>query len=157
MIRAIIFDLEGTLLDGDRLYPGAAEFVRKCAERFPLMLATGASRRDAEHRLRRAHLRNAFLDLLGAEDAERGKPAPDLFVAALGRIGFLLRQRDPVEPSQCLVVEDSSPGIEAAHRAGMYVLALAHTRAPAALAAADFVRLSFDEIDLDAILRICAS
>ena len=157
MIRAIIFDLEGTLLDGDRLYPGATEFVRKCAERFPLMLATGASRRDAEQRLRRAHLRDAFLDVLGAEDAERSKPAPDLFTAALGRIGFLLRQRDPVEPSQCLVVEDSSPGIEAAHRAGMFVLALTHTRAPAALAAADFVHLSFAEVDLDAILRICAA
>lgn len=157
MIRAIIFDLEGTLLDGDRLYPGAAEFVRKCAERFPLILATGAPRRDAEYRLHLANLRDAFLDVLGAEDAERAKPAPDLFVAALGRIGFLLRQRDPVEPSQCLVVEDSSAGIEAAHRAGMYVLALAHTRAPAGLAAADFVHLSFDEIDLDAILRTCAS
>jgi beta-phosphoglucomutase-like phosphatase (HAD superfamily) len=156
MIRAIIFDLEGTLLDGDRLYPGAAEFVAKCAERFPLMLATGASRRHAENALRRAELRELFLDVLGAEDAERAKPAPDLFVAALGRIGFLLRQRDPVKASQCLVVEDSGAGIEAAHRAGMFVMAIAHTRAPAALEAADFVGNSFAEVDLDAILRACA-
>ncbi|MHB8383251.1 MAG: HAD family hydrolase [Candidatus Binataceae bacterium] len=157
MIRAIIFDLEGTLFDGDRLYPGAAEFVRKCAERFPLMLATGAARHDAEDRLRHANLRDAFVDVLGAEDAERAKPAPDLFVATLGRIGFLLRQRDPVEPSQCLAIEDSIAGVEAAHRAGMFVLALAHTRACAALEAADFVRRSFAEVDLDAILRICAT
>lgn len=153
----MIFDLEGTLLDGDRIYPGAPEFVRKCAERFPLMLATGAPRRMAEDQLRRAHLRNLFIDVLGAEDAERQKPAPDLFVAALGRIGFLLRQRDPVEASQCLVVEDSPAGIEAAHRAGMFVLAIAHTRAAAALEAADFVRESFVQVDLDAILRVCAA
>ncbi len=157
MIRAVIFDLEGTLFDGGRLYPGADAFVRKCATRFPLMVATGAKRAYAKDRLRQSGLLEFFLDVLGVEDADRSKPAPDLFVAALGRIGFLLRQRNPVEPSQCLVVEDSIAGIAAAHRAGMFVLAIAHTRPPAALETADFVYNSFVDIDLDAVLRVCAA
>jgi HAD superfamily hydrolase (TIGR01509 family) len=140
----------------DVLRPGAERFVRACAERFPLMIASGTLRAEAELILRRAKLRGWFLDVLGAEDAERGKPAPDIFIAALGRLGFLLRQHDPVKPRQCLVVEDTPAGIAAARAAGMRVLAIEATVAAAALAGADFLASDFDSIDLDRILRACA-
>lgn len=52
--------------------------------------------------------------LYSASDVERGKPAPDLFLLAAG----------PVAPSKCLVIEDSLPGITAAHAAGMAVVVL---------------------------------
>ena len=120
---------QAMVAERDVLYPGAANFVRDCAQRFPLMIATGTLRAEAEAILRRAGLRELFLDIIAAEDVERGKPEPDGFIAALGRIGFLLRQRDPVLADECLVVEDTQAGIEAAHRAGMKVLALCHMRA----------------------------
>ena len=145
------------MLEGrDIFFPGAAEFIRRCHERFPLMLVTGTLRHEAETILRGAGLRELFLDIIAAEDVARGKPEPDGFNIALGRIGFLLRQRDPVLPGECLVVEDTAAGIEAAHRAGMLVLAVMHTASNEALAAADFVRPSFDKVDLDAILRAVA-
>jgi HAD superfamily hydrolase (TIGR01509 family) len=137
----------------DLLFPGAADFVRRCAARFPMMIVSGTLRAEAELILRETGLRDAFLGVIAAEDVERGKPAPDGFVAALGRIGFLLRQRDPVAPRECLVVEDTAAGIAAARAAEMKVLALCHTAPAQALAAADFVCRSFDEVDLDAILR----
>ncbi len=59
-----------------------------------------------------------FLDIIAADDVERGKPEPDGFIAALGRIGYLLRQRDPVLADECLVVEDTPAGIEAGHERG---------------------------------------
>ena len=46
---------------------------------------------------------------------ENGKPAPDLFLHAAARMG--------VAPAECVVVEDSPAGIEAARRAGMRVIA----------------------------------
>jgi HAD superfamily hydrolase (TIGR01509 family) len=52
-----------------------------------------------------------------ARDVARGKPAPDLFLAAA--------QAEGVPPECCLVIEDSVPGIAAAHAAGMQVLAYA--------------------------------
>ncbi len=140
----------------DIFFPGAAEFVRRCHERFPLMLVTGTLRHEAETILRNAGLRDLFLDIIAAEDVHHGKPDPDGFNIALGRIGFLLRQRDPVLPNECLVVEDTAAGIEAAHRAGMPVLAVTHTASHEILAAADFVRPSFDQTDLDEILRAVA-
>jgi beta-phosphoglucomutase len=136
----------------DLLYPGAERFVRACAERFPLLIVTGTLRAEAEAILSRSRLRPLFLDVVAAEDAARGKPDPESFVVALGRIGFILRQHDPVKPSECLVVEDTLAGIDGAHRSGMRVLAVCHTRSAAELAAADIVRPSIAEIDLDEVL-----
>jgi beta-phosphoglucomutase len=144
---------QAMIAERDVLYPGAEKFVRACAQRFPLMIATGTLRIEAETILRRAGLRDLFLDIIAAEDVERGKPEPDGFIAALGRIGFVLRQRDPVLPHECLVIEDTHAGIEAAHRAGMRVLALCHLLPAADLAAADVVRESITDLDLDDVLR----
>ena len=147
---------QAMIAERDVLYPGAEKFVRACAERFALMIASGTLRVEAETILRRAKLRDLFLDVIAAEDVERGKPEPDGFIAALGRIGFILRQRDPVQPDECLVVEDTRAGIEGAHRAGMKVLALCHMAPAADLAAADVVRRSITGLDLDDVLRALA-
>ncbi|MBO6511950.1 MAG: HAD family hydrolase [Roseibium sp.] len=53
--------------------------------------------------------------LFSAQDCERGKPAPDVFLLAASKMGF-----DPVD---CVVVEDSLPGVRAARSAGMPVFA----------------------------------
>ena len=141
------------IAERDVVYPGAEKFVRACAQRFPLMVATGTLRAEAEMILGRARLRSLFLDIIAAEDVERGKPAPDSFVAALGRLGFHLRQRDPIQPSECMVIEDTTGGIESAHRAGMRVVAVAHNAAPRELSTADAVYESIAKIDLDEVLR----
>ncbi len=137
----------------DVMYPGAADFVRECAARFPLMIVTGTLRAEAEMILRRAGLRDLFVDIVAAEDVERGKPEPDGFIAALGRLGFLLRQRPAIGPAESLVIEDTAAGIEAARRAAMRVLALKHTVPESDLVGADIIRESFRDIDLDDILR----
>jgi len=137
----------------DLLYPGAAEFVRRCAERFPLMVATGALRREAELLLDQSAIRRLFVDTIAAEDVAHGKPEPDCFIAALGRLGFILRSRPPIASGECLVVEDTAAGVEAAHRAGMKVLAIAHTTPHRELAAAEIVQDSLAGTDLDEVLR----
>ena len=60
----------------------------------------------------------------------RGKPAPDIFLVALQTINERLRATDgsqrPIEPRECLVFEDSVPGVEAGRRAGMRVVWVPH-------------------------------
>ena len=65
------------------------------------------------------------------DHVERAKPFPDLFLLAAERAG--------VDPSSCLVIEDSPHGVEAAHRAGMRVVGLAHRTPPDRLQDADWV------------------
>lgn len=55
--------------------------------------------------------------LFSAEQVSRGKPAPDLFLFAADKMGVL--------PTECVVIEDSVPGVEAGLAAGMRVLAYA--------------------------------
>ncbi len=142
------------IADRDLLYPGAAAFVRECARRFPLMLATGTLRHEAELILGRAGLRELFVGIVAAEDVERGKPAPDSMLLALERLA--LRLRPPPQAHECLVIEDTVAGVEAARGAGMKVLALAHSTVAAALSAADLVRNSLAQTDLDEVLRSLA-
>lgn len=137
----------------DVTFPGAAEFVRRCARRFPLIVVTGTLRVEAELILERAGVRKLFADIIAAEDVEHGKPAPEGFQKALGRLGFLLRLRPPLEPAECLVIEDTAAGIEAARRAGMRVLALSHNGLPDEFKGAEIVRNSLAETDLDEVLR----
>lgn len=148
---------QAIVADREVLYPGAEKFARDCAQRFPLMIATGTLRAEAEAIVRRTGLRELFADIIAAEDVERGKPAPDGFIAALGRLGSILRRRDPIRADECIAVEDTRAGVEAAHRAGMKVIALCHSASAADLAAADVVRDSISGLDLDEILRALSS
>ncbi|KAK1751455.1 HAD-like protein [Echria macrotheca] len=78
----------------------------------------------------------AFLDLIPPErrvlgdDARmvggRGKPAPDMFVVALQAINASLPDGEKITPPECLVFEDSVPGVEAGRRAGMRVVWVPH-------------------------------
>jgi len=144
---------QGLIAERNVLYPGAAEFVRRCAERFPLAIATGTLRIEAEMILQRGALRELFVDVVAAEDVAHGKPAPDGLLTALGRLGFILRSRPPIAPDQCLVIEDTGAGVKAARAAGMRVLALSQSAADADLAEADLIRKSLADTDLDDLLR----
>jgi beta-phosphoglucomutase len=56
---------------------------------------------------------------VSANDVKRGKPYPDLFLAAAQKIN--------IEPNQCMVFEDALVGVEAAHRAEMRAIAITTT------------------------------
>ncbi len=81
-------------------------------------VATSGVRPIATSRLRRAGLPVPSV-LVCAEDVARGKPSPDAYLLAARGLD--------VVPSDCLVVEDAPPGIEAAHSAGMTVVGLTTT------------------------------
>ena len=70
--------------------------------------------------------------LVAAEDVAEGKPSPEGFLAAAGRLG--------VRPAECVVMEDAPAGVEAARRAGMAVVAVTTTHAPEDLATPHRIR-----------------
>jgi sugar-phosphatase len=89
-------------------------------------VATSGTRAMATDRLRRAGLPIPGV-LICAEDVQRGKPSPDVYLLAAAGLG--------VVPAECLVVEDAPAGIEAARAAGMGVVALTTTHRAAELGA----------------------
>ena len=106
------------------LLPGASEAVRALAGRWPLGLASSANREVIDLVLELAGFGDAFRVTVSSEEVERGKPAPDVYLAAARGLG--------VEPARCVAIEDSSSGLRAAAAAGMTVIAVPNPHYPPA-------------------------
>ena len=74
-------------------------------------VASSAPRANLDAILGALRIAEFFGAVVSAEDVTRGKPDPQVFLAAAGRLG--------VAPASCVVVEDAPAGTEAARRAGM--------------------------------------
>lgn len=132
--------------------PGAVEFVRQAAERFPLAIASGSLREEVEYLLGKLRLREVFVVLSTADDCERSKPDPCTYLTAIERLGRLESfAACPLRPSECLAIEDAPAGIEAAHAAGMKCLAVAHSRPLSELQHADWVFARLADADLQKV------
>jgi HAD superfamily hydrolase (TIGR01509 family) len=95
---------------------GAPAAVRTLAERWPLALASSADRTVIDAVLRAIGLADRFRATVSSEEAGRGKPAPDVYLAAAEALD--------VEPSAAVAVEDSPNGMRAAKAAGMALIAI---------------------------------
>lgn len=91
--------------------PGAPEFVSATGGRWQRTLCTSASRAGAEASLRRTGMEGCFDWIVTAGDVIRGKPDPEIFLAALDRAA--------VPPADALVFEDAPSGLAAARAAGI--------------------------------------
>ena len=135
-----------------RLFPGAVDFIRRASQQITLAVASGALRREVELILRTAVVADCFKAVVCAEDVARGKPHPDPFLEALIRINVDLDS--PIEPGECLVVEDSIHGIRSAHAAGMLCLAVTNSYAREMLAEAELVVATLEAITLDQVKAV---
>ena len=122
---------------GDVLYPGAAACVAGMAAAFPLGIASGALRHEIEAILRGGRMAEHFRFIVASGDTAASKPAPDPYLRAA-----LLHN---VAPSECLAIEDSRWGIEAAKAAGLLCVAITHTYPRGELSMADGIVDSLDD------------
>jgi HAD superfamily hydrolase (TIGR01509 family) len=123
------------------LIPGAVEAVRRCAERWPLAVASSSNPELIEVVLDVARLHDVIPVVVSSQEVARGKPAPDVYLEAARRLG--------VDPTLCVAVEDSHNGILSAKAAGMRVVAIPNPHFPpdeTTLAQADLVLRSIDEL-----------
>jgi HAD superfamily hydrolase (TIGR01509 family) len=108
-------ELQYTDLDDVVATPGAARLRVALKElELPWAVVTSADRRLAAARLGAAGIAPPVL--VTVEDTPRGKPFPDPYLEAAARLG--------VAPADCLVVEDSQPGLDAGRAAGAALAAL---------------------------------
>lgn len=126
--------------DGLPLKPGLLELLDWLEEAgLPRAVASSSSRAAVLDRLGRVGLLDRFAAHVGGDEVRRGKPEPDIFLAAAARLGL------PAEG--CLVLEDSELGVQAAHAAGMRALMIPDLKppSPGTAALAEAVLLSLHE------------
>ena len=128
------------------LVDGAVEAVRRIGGRWPLGLASSSNRPLIDLALELMGVADLFQVTVSSEEVERGKPSPDVYLEAAGRLG--------VEPQNVVAIEDSASGIRSAKAAGMRVIAIPNPHFPPpedVLAEADVVLESLAELTPDAV------
>ena len=127
--------------------PGVVEWLHQLHEAaVPCAVASSTPRANIEAVLARIGLDKAFRAIVAAEDVLHGKPNPEVFLKAAERL--------KIAPKNCVVFEDAYVGIEAAHAAGMKVVAVATTHSPEELEAADIVVRRLDELSIKKVVAL---
>jgi HAD superfamily hydrolase (TIGR01509 family) len=118
---------------------GAIDFIRQASTRYQFAIVSGALRKEIIHNLTVANLLSFFAVIISADDVTSSKPDPEGFNLAVARLDTNL------VPGQCIVIEDSARGVQAAKRAGMRCLALTTTLERSLLTEADWILDSFPQ------------
>lgn len=109
------------------IYPGLADLMfRLRGAQLKLAVVSGALRTEIELVLEKAQLASYFQVIVAGDDLRTSKPEPDGYLLAVER----LNQQFPdlnLQPSECLAIEDTPAGIQAAKRAGIPVVGVANT------------------------------
>lgn len=98
------------------LFPGAVEAIEEVATKYPVAVASGSPRDLIDLVLERSGLRRILSDVGYGDEAKRGKPAPDVYLGVLSRLGL--------SPSRSVGVEDSESGLRSVLSAGMEAVAV---------------------------------
>ncbi len=110
--------------------------------KIPHAVATSSRRAYAERILRNHEVWDRLDFVLGAEDVTHGKPEPEIYLKAAGRLDL--------PPDAILVLEDSPPGVTAAKASGAFTVGVPHDQSPAdGIGHADLI---IDRLDDPAIL-----
>jgi HAD superfamily hydrolase (TIGR01509 family) len=99
-----------------KLFPGAHALLEALHGKLRLGLASMNNRRVIAHLLSALKLESFFYAVLTAEDISRSKPNPEIFLKCAAQLKSA--------PKQCVVIEDSIFGVEAAKAAGMGCVAV---------------------------------
>lgn len=106
-----------------------------------IAICSGSTRKEIMAvlaKLKQGGLQPYFNTIVTSEDVQRGKPSPE---------GYLLTaERLNVPPEQCLVIEDTPHGIDAAKDAGMYVIGLLTSYTKSQLQHADKIITHFSQL-----------
>jgi len=95
----------------------SVRLLKRCAKAgLKVAIATSSRKDNAENVVRRLGLGPYVQAIAVADLVERGKPAPDIFLLAAKLL--------EVAPSECVVIEDSEKGVQAAKAAGMKAVAI---------------------------------
>jgi HAD superfamily hydrolase (TIGR01509 family) len=136
------------LLRGVKVKRGFAEFIARLQkENISTALATSNDLWILEQVFEELSLDKYFKVTTTGEEVENKKPSPDLFLLTARKLG--------VNSRDCLVIEDSQAGIEAAKLSGMKVIGMARDATHAkSLIGADIVVGSFAEINIELIEKL---
>jgi beta-phosphoglucomutase-like phosphatase (HAD superfamily) len=98
-------------------------------------------------------LRHFFEAVVSAEEVKKFKPDPEGFLLALCKLNET--GHDPIQPAECIAIEDSHWGLEAAKRAGMHTVAVTNSYDARQLASAEKTVDILTELTMSDLQELC--
>jgi HAD superfamily hydrolase (TIGR01509 family) len=165
LLQSVLADKEvrHRKLMGDELplFPGVVTFLKANARDRSLGLVSMATKSEVNYVLERSRLQSLFSVMVTTEDVQVCKPAPDCYRLAFERLNEKRQAegRQPLLGNECLVIEDSPPGIESGRLAGLRTLGITNTVSAERLraAGAEVVTASLADWTVDAVRHVFGS
>jgi HAD superfamily hydrolase (TIGR01509 family) len=132
-------------------FPGVLELMNKAMlrEDFRVAIATSGTLEKSRAVLEATKVPYQEMVYINGDQAKNKKPDPELFLLAAERIG--------IEPANCVVIEDTPNGVQAAKAAGAKCIAVTNSISAAKLSEADLICDSLEDIKLDTIQELIDS
>ena len=131
-----------------------------------MAIYSGALLGEIELMLKQSALQSFFEAIDSAEDVKKSKPNPEGFLLALERLNrqrtaesqqnnITEKTRNPILPADCIVIEDSHWGLEAAKAAGMHTVAVTNSYEAEQLDAAEKIITKLSELQIGDLQKLC--
>jgi len=131
---------------GITAYPGVVNLIRRLHnETIPLAISSGALRSDIIPILELLDLTHCFDIVITADDVFKSKPDPECYRLAYEKLQSQWPQT-AISATRTLAIEDTPAGVEAAHQAGLQVIAVTNSYPRAALSMAHLIIDSLEEL-----------
>jgi beta-phosphoglucomutase len=138
-----------------RTIDGVGDFLKMLEQNsVPMAICSGSLLAEIELILEEARLRHFFAVIVSAEQVKKGKPRPDGFLLALQKLNE--GRQTPIAADECVVIEDSSWGLEAATAAGMHTIAVTNSYGAEELPLAEKIVSRLNELSINDLQQFCA-
>lgn len=139
---------EGKMIEGVRDFLNMLE-----QNNIPMAICSGSLLTEVEMVLEEARLRHLFEVIVSGEQVKKGKPDPEGFLLSLQRLNE--NRENPITANQCVVIEDSHWGLEAAKAAGMHTIAVTNSYDAEQLSMANKIVDRLSELSIDDLQQLC--
>ena len=130
-----------------QLTSGLREFLESVQQaHIPLAIATSSRKEYMDFIVDTYDIRKYFQFIVTGDEVVHGKPDPEIYLKAANLLG--------VEPTDCLVFEDSASGIKAAKAAGMKVVGITTSLSREELSSVDKIINDFTEVSIEELKQL---
>jgi len=140
---------EGSIIEGVRDF---LEMLRQ--NNIPMAICSGALLAEIELILEEARLRSFFEVIVSAEHVKKGKPNPEGLLLTLQKLNHNCRV--PIVSEQCIVIEDSRWGLEAARAAAMHTIAVTNSYDAGQLVLGEKVVDHLGQLSINDLQELCS-
>ena len=136
------------------IFEGVPEFLQMLKDnKIRRAICSGALLVDIAPILEKSRLGHFFKVIVSAEQIEKGKPDPEGFLLALEKLNE--GSQNSIAANECVVIEDSHWGLEAAKAAGMHTVAITNTYGAEQLGMAEKIVERFSELTINDLQQLC--